>query len=42
MALHSRRDFETMLMRFLDPLRKHYDASCARIELVGGGAQYEN
>ncbi len=41
-ALHSRRDFEALLMRFLDPLRRHYDASCSRIELVGGGAQYEN
>ena len=42
MALETRRDFEALLMRYLDPLRKHYDASCSRIELAGGGAQYEN
>ena len=41
-ALHSRRDFEALLTRSLDPLRKHYDASCSRIELAGGGAQYED
>ena len=42
MTLESRRDFEALLMRYLDPLRKHFDASCSRIELAGGGAQYEN
>lgn len=42
MTLESRRDFEALLMRYLDPLRKHFDTSCSRIELAGGGAQYEN
>lgn len=41
-TLRTRRDFEALLMRYLDPLRKHFDASCARIELAGGGAQYED
>lgn len=37
-----RSAFSKMLFDYLNPLRRHYDVSCSRIELVGGGAQYEN
>ena len=40
--LEARRDFEMLLMQYLDPLRKHYDSSCSRVNLAGGGAQYED
>lgn len=40
--LETRCDFEALLMQYLDPLRKHYDPSCARVVLAGGGAQYED
>lgn len=40
--LQVRRDFEMLLMRYLEPLREHYDPSCSRVCLAGGGAQYED
>ena len=37
-----RNALSKMLFNYLNPLRKHYDATCSRVYLAGGGAQYED
>ena len=42
MGLSTRNDFEELLFEYLNPLLPHYSAGGARLQLVGGGAQYED